>query len=114
MKTNVVPLPSVRETGVIPMLGSCTPSFSAAIFGSFHFVIFPWKMSASVAPSSFTSPWKFGRLYAATTAPATVGICTTSPAAAASSFLLMGASEPAKSTVFSVMPLIPPPEPIDW
>ncbi len=33
---------------------------------------------------------------------------------ASRSFLPIGASEPAKSTVESVIALMPPPEPIDW
>ena len=34
------------------VLGRLTPAFWPAIFGSFHFVILPEKMSAIVAPSS--------------------------------------------------------------
>ena len=41
----VVPLPSVRCTVVIGMSGSLAPSFSAAIFASFHLVTVPAKIS---------------------------------------------------------------------
>src|SRR5215467_4684542 len=52
-KFAVVPEESERRAMVIAVLGSLTPGFSAAIFGSFHFVILAWKMSARVGPSSF-------------------------------------------------------------
>ncbi len=41
VKMNVVPLPSLRCTTRIGVDGIRTPWFSATIFGSFHFVIFP-------------------------------------------------------------------------
>jgi hypothetical protein len=37
---------------VILPLGSLRPELSLAIAGSFQVVILPWKMSASVCPSS--------------------------------------------------------------
>ena len=39
---------------MIVVSGSVTPEFCAAIAGSFHFVILPWKMFASVGPSSWS------------------------------------------------------------
>jgi hypothetical protein len=41
VNTKVVPLPSVRQAGVIAVSGSWAPLFSAAIFGSFQCVIGP-------------------------------------------------------------------------
>src|SRR5215472_13103155 len=52
VNTKVVPEPSARCTGAIARLGSFVPGLSAAIFGSFHFVILPAKMSASTSPVS--------------------------------------------------------------
>jgi len=52
VKPFVVPDSSERCTTVIESPGSVTPGFSFAIAGSFHFLIFPRKMSAIVAPSS--------------------------------------------------------------
>ena len=59
MKSLVVPDSSERWQTVMSVLGSFTPEFSAAIAGSFHFLILPRKMSATVAPSSlrpFSTP----------------------------------------------------------
>src|SRR5499427_2993640 len=52
----VVPEESARRAITIVVLGSLTPGFSAAIFGSFHFLMLPWKMSAMTGPSSFRLP----------------------------------------------------------
>ena len=51
MKFQVVPLPSERWTVVIVVSGRLTPLFSLTIAGSFHFVISPEKIFASVGPS---------------------------------------------------------------
>ena len=51
-----------------------TFEFWEAIFGSFHFVILPRKMSAIVGPSNCNLGLS-GRLYVRTSAPATVGMC---------------------------------------
>ncbi len=51
MKFAVVPDLSERCTGVMARSGSVTPSFVAAIAGSFQFVIVPAKMPAIVAGS---------------------------------------------------------------
>src|SRR5947209_16558444 len=50
---SVVPEESDRWTTVIDVLGRLSPGFSALIAGSFHVLILPMKMSASVGPSSF-------------------------------------------------------------
>ena len=52
MKWYVVPLLSDRWTTWMALLGSATPEFMAVIAESFHFVMWPRKMLASVAPSS--------------------------------------------------------------
>ena len=44
----MVPDESERRAITIVVSGSVTPEFCAAIAGSFHFVILPWKMFASV------------------------------------------------------------------
>ena len=50
----MVPEESERWAMVIGVLGSLTPGVvSAAIAGSFHFVILAWKMSAMTGASSF-------------------------------------------------------------
>jgi anti-sigma factor RsiW len=54
VKFCVVPESSERCTGVIAVLGSLTPSFSFAMAGSFHLVILPSKILATVAPSRFS------------------------------------------------------------
>ena len=48
----VVPEESERWAMVIGVLGSVTPGLSAAIAGSFHFVILPWKMFAMTGADS--------------------------------------------------------------
>ncbi len=53
VKPFVVPDESDRWHVVMSVLGRLVPEFCEAIFGSFHFVIFPEKMSAIVGPSSF-------------------------------------------------------------
>src|SRR5215467_3830852 len=49
----VVPEESERRAMVIAVLGRWTPGFSDAIAGSFHFLIWAWKIFARVGPSSF-------------------------------------------------------------
>ena len=58
----VVPEESERWAMVIEVLGSLTPGFCAAIFGSFHLVILAWKMPAMIGASSFRSLWTPDRL----------------------------------------------------
>jgi len=53
VKPSVVPDESDRWITVIELLGRFIPGFRALIAESFHFVIFPMKISASVGPSSF-------------------------------------------------------------
>jgi hypothetical protein len=57
VKSLVVPDSSERWTTVIEVPGRLTPGFSFLIAGSFHLLIFPRKMSAAVAPSSFSPFW---------------------------------------------------------
>ena len=115
MKALVVPEPSERWTTAIAVSGSVTPALFAAIFGSFHLVILPRKMSATLAPSSWSlcdirdvedddDRTESGRevkdLHA--------GLI----AAISESFI--AASEAPKSTVCWVMAVMPAPEPLAW
>src|SRR5215475_13994305 len=52
-KFAVVPEESERRAMVTAVLGRLTPGLSDAIFGSFHFLMSPWKRSAMTAGSSF-------------------------------------------------------------
>src|SRR5215475_5891334 len=52
-KFAVVPEESERRAIVIAVLGSLTPGLTFAIAGSFHFVIFAWKMFAISVGVSF-------------------------------------------------------------
>lgn len=63
MKFSVVPESSERETGVIGRSGSSTSGFSAAMAGSFHWVISPRKMRAMVSASR-SRDWMPGTLKA--------------------------------------------------
>src|SRR3954451_14129985 len=59
VKPFVVPDESERWTTVILVAGRVTPGLSALMAGSFQVVIFFWKMSAAVLPSSlrpFSTP----------------------------------------------------------
>src|SRR5262249_3026573 len=58
----VVPEESERRAMVIVVLGSFMPGFCEAIAGSFHFVIWAWKIFARVGPSSFRPLLMPGRL----------------------------------------------------
>src|ERR1035437_7962240 len=62
VKIDVVPDPSARCTTWIAVLGSVTPELSAAMAGSFHFLIVPRKIFATVGPSSFSGVVTDGRL----------------------------------------------------
>ena len=55
VKAFVVPEPSERWTTTMSVPGSVAPLLSAAICGSFHFVIVLRKMPATVGPSRFSS-----------------------------------------------------------
>src|SRR5215472_7818255 len=68
----VVPEESDRRTIVIDVPGSLIPGLSAAIAGSFHFVIVPWKIPAMTGPDS-CSLLTVGRLYAMAIGPSTTG-----------------------------------------
>src|SRR5438552_2124227 len=54
VNTNVVPDESARWATVIFSSGNDALLFRAWILGSFHFVILPRKMSATVGPSSLS------------------------------------------------------------
>ena len=89
----------------------------AAIFGSFQFVIVAEedarRSSAAVELVGFVDA---RQLKMTTTAPSAVGTWSifvpAGSAAISSSFI--AASDAPKSTVCSVIALMPPPEPIDW
>ncbi len=107
----VVPELSERWAIVIAVLGSDTPLLSAAIAGSFHLVICPMKIFASVGPSMcrrFLTP---GRLYMIAVPPSTHGICS-QPLQAVNWSGVSGASLAPKSTVRDVIAATPPPEPM--
>src|SRR5437867_10734683 len=106
----VVPDPSERWTTVMSEFGRETPGLTLVIAGSFHFFTLPRKMSASRGPVNFNST--FGRLYAGTTAPRTVGKCRIGPGADFSCSSVIGPSLAPKNTVWEINCLIPPPEPI--
>jgi len=55
VKTAVVPLPSERWTTVMDWSGNLAPGFAAAILGSFHLVILPWKISEYTSLGSLSS-----------------------------------------------------------
>lgn len=55
MKLFVVPESSERCTAVMLASGRVAPALVAAIFGSFHLVILPAKMPATVSASSLRS-----------------------------------------------------------
>src|SRR4051812_35268437 len=76
VKFFVVPDSSERWQIVMAESGSLTSEFWPAIAGSFHFLIFCWKMSAIVLPSSFMPDSTPSRLYETVTAPSTVGTWT--------------------------------------
>ncbi len=62
---------------------------------------------------NFTSPAPMPfRLYTGTTPPMMAGNCISPFFSRSSAFI--GMSEAPKSTVFAVICLMPPPEPIDW
>jgi hypothetical protein len=105
VNTNVVPLPSERCTTPIGVPGA--PGFSFAIAGSFHFVILPRKMPANASRVSLSGALSSGRLYPTTTAPAVAGTSCTPFVTLAiwSSFIALSLAP--KSTVPSVILLMP-------
>src|SRR5437588_835989 len=114
VKTPVVPEPSDRWTTWMPMLGNEALGLSALMAASFHLVILPAKMPASVWPDSLRSLTPL-RLYSTAMPPAVQGISMTLPAppVADCSEVFNTTSEPAKSTVLAVSCWIPAPEPTD-
>src|SRR6266699_3785113 len=74
VKFSFVPDESERWATVIAVLGNVTPGFSAAIAGSFHFVMSRWKIFAISSGVSLSVPFKLGRLYETVIGAATVGM----------------------------------------
>src|SRR3954470_19037829 len=96
--------------------GSVAPAFSAAIAGSFHFLICPLKIFASTSPltTSLSAP---STLNAIATGPKTSGRFHASPPPQRSTALatwssLSAESEPAKSTCLAMNWSTPAPEPV--
>src|SRR6187549_1892107 len=72
VKLSVVPNSSERCTAWIAVDGSLAPLFSAVIAGSFHLVILPEKILASVG-ASIWRPSTPSRLYTTAIGPITIG-----------------------------------------
>src|SRR6476619_6602857 len=96
--------------------GRLAPLLSAAMAGSFHLVIWPWKILASTSPlmTSLSAP---STLYASATGPNTSGRFHAGLPPQRSSALgpcssLSAESEPAKSTCFARNWSTPAPEPV--
>src|SRR4029453_980297 len=69
---SVVPDSSERKKTVMFALGSLAPAFSLAIFGPFHVLLVPLKVSESVSAMS-TSLSTPSMVYAKATGPTTIG-----------------------------------------
>ena len=110
----VVPELSERCTTVIGNdFGNLTPGFSAAMRGSFQFVISPRKIEAKVSLESLScAAFTRGTFTIGTTAPVNIGNCTRPFASHWAA--VSGASEPAKSMVPALIWLMPAPDPTDW
>src|SRR3989441_13226335 len=80
------------------------------MFAEFQVVIFPRKISPSTFPVRLRPLERLATLYAAVPAPIVSGTWMR-PGAAARSLGFNGASDPAKSTVFWVIWVIPAPLP---
>src|SRR5450759_1011375 len=118
VKLSVVPESSERKKTWIASDGNVTPLLSAAIAGSFHVLMSPWKIFAvtSAFRTSLPTP---ERLYATAIGPVTMGrfqagLAAQRVAAAATSPLaaLSAESEPAKSTWAALNCVMPAPEPV--
>src|SRR5450830_333565 len=114
VKMEVGPEPSARWTTWIAVDGSVTPGLSAAMAGSFHFVIVPRNIFAIVAPSRLSGFVTSGRLYETTTAPRQVGSWMNGAETLAGSEASSDTSVTPKSTVLEMNCCTPPPEPIAW
>src|SRR5216684_4039347 len=75
VQTKLVPLPSERCTTVISLSGRFTPGLSFFSAASFHFLMVPRKMPASVSPVNLSVAVTPSILYVGTTPPSTVGKC---------------------------------------
>ena len=69
----MVPEESERRAMVIAVLGSLTPGLSAAIAGSFHFVILAWKMFAISVGRRASGSSTPDRLYDTVIGPMRIG-----------------------------------------
>src|SRR5262245_48140715 len=109
VKLLVVPEPSERCATVMFVLGRLTPGLSAAMAGSFHFLMSVEKILASVSGLSWSllTP---GRLYETVIGAATVGTYRNEPAAGPSVGLTR-LSLPAKSVRPWPNSFLPVPEP---
>ena len=111
MKVSVEPDSSARTSRVMGSAGRRSDGLRAAMRASFHCLIWPPKMSASVGPSSRKEPLATpGRLTTGTMAPTTVGIwinCALANASASS-----GESVAPKSTLRARACWMPSPEPV--
>src|ERR1700729_2931934 len=95
VKFCVVPEESERTAMVIGVLGRLTPGLSALMAGSFHVLIWTWKIFAMVVASSFRllTP---DRLYAIVIGPMMTGkYSTVLPLKSGRSVAGIGESEPA-------------------
>src|SRR5436190_18920572 len=113
VKAAVVPDPSDRCTTWMPVLGRLAPELSALIAGSFHVLILPAKMPATVWPDSLRSVTPL-TLYSTAMPPPVQGMCCTAPplaTAACSSSGFIGTSVAPKSTVRFVNCVMPAPDP---
>src|SRR6516164_1423062 len=73
VKLAVVPEESERTAMAIAVLGRVTPELSAAIAGSFHFVILPSKMPAITGADSCSGLLRPDRLYESVIGPTMTG-----------------------------------------
>src|SRR3954452_10894196 len=116
VKLSTVPDSSERWIVAIAVLGSLAPLFWAAIAGSFHLVILPEKILASVGASS-CRPSTPSTLYTTAIGPITIGMLSACPPAHLASALgcssgFSAESEPPKSAVPAMNAWMPAPEPV--
>src|SRR4051812_17334661 len=115
VKPLVVPDSSERWTTVMLAPGRLAPELSLAIAGSFHFLILPRKMFATVGPSSLRSLGTPLWLYETVIAPKNIGTWTTSPFVnVLRSSGVSAGSLPANAAVPAASAATPAPEPTDW
>src|SRR3954466_2018214 len=112
VKLLVVPEPSERWTTAMDLEGSVAPLLSAAIFGSFHVVMSPWKMPAIVSALSLSESTP-DTLNDTVIGEPTVGKYRTSPPLNVGlSASLMRLSVPANCTTWLARSCLPADEPL--